>query len=93
MQFLSSRPSTPIPFRPKRGNTLSMLLSPLDPEVKPDDVKTKDTPAVNLSDIKAALNGAPSSAPEVATANVHATPAVEETKVVREAKAANGSTA
>jgi 2-isopropylmalate synthase len=35
MQFLSSRPSTPIPFRPKRSNTLNLSssgeLSPLNP--------------------------------------------------------------
>jgi hypothetical protein len=38
-QFLSSRPSTPIPFRPKRSNTLDLSspeLSPLRPNGTPE---------------------------------------------------------
>jgi hypothetical protein len=63
--------------------------APLDPEFKPEHVEAKDTPVVDLTDIKATLNGAPSSAPDVATANVHATPAGEETQVVGETKVAD----
>jgi hypothetical protein len=44
------------------------------------------TPAVDLTDIKATLNGAPSSAPDVATSNVQATPAQEEASTVQESK-------
>ncbi len=39
LQFLSSRPSTPIPFRPKRSNTNSLSsvdFSPLKQEIKKD---------------------------------------------------------
>lgn len=47
LQFLSSRPSTPNPFRPKRSNTATL------------------SPGAGLDAIKAAMNGAPSSGPDV----------------------------
>ena len=52
-QFLSSRPTTPIPFRPTRSNTLEIP----SPESSPTHTETRANGATIVDKLEAAVNG------------------------------------
>jgi 2-isopropylmalate synthase len=61
LQFLSSRPSSPVPFRPKRSNT-NDLPSPASSPGKSDDGNQNGNKGVEesplVSRLEASVNGA-----------------------------------
>jgi 2-isopropylmalate synthase len=53
LQFLSSRPSTPIPFRPKRSNTIDIPSPDSSPKESPKESERSSV----VDKLEAAVNG------------------------------------